>query len=388
MENGRPGDLLHRPDGRLRHQRRRGDQYGRTGHRRGRYSSAGRLSICGRDESVQRRTDVADRASVATRILAPMHDGDALQVVTVRGPIDPGDLGVTLSHDHVLMDGWDIFGSYAVILDDEETAVSELLRYRDAGGNAICDPTNGGLKRNPAALRRISEQSGVHIVMGAGWYRERVYPPEIATTSTNALADLLVRELTDGVGGTGIRPGFIGEIGTERGVISPAEERVFRAAARASRRTRCPIMTHTTHSGELALEQVALLAEEGIPADRVIISHLGDRRERGGLLRIAATGAWLSVDNLAFVAGYSPLSVRADNVAMLWAEGYGDRILLGNDICEVDALAVNGGVGYGHVIADFWPLLHERGLTEEQFRTMTVANPARAYAYPAEAAVR
>ena len=313
---------------------------------------------------------------------------DDPQVVTVRGPINPADLGVTLSHDHVLMDGWDIFGSYAVILDDEETAVSELVRYRVAGGGAICDPTNGGLKRNPEALRRVSEQSGVHIVMGAGWYRERVYPPEIATTSTNDLADLLVRELTVGVGETGIRPGFIGEIGTERGAITPAEERVFRASARASRRTGCPILTHTTHSGELALEQIALLGEEGVPAERVIVSHLGDRRERRGLLAIAASGVWLSVDNLAFVTGYSPLDVRADNVVMLWREGYGERILLGNDICEVDALAVNGGVGYGHVINDFWPLLRDRGLTEEQFHAMTVANPARAYAYAAEAAAR
>jgi phosphotriesterase-related protein len=314
--------------------------------------------------------------------------GGTPQVVTVRGPIDPASLGATLSHDHILMDGWDMFRSYAVILDDEETAISELVRYRESGGGAICDPTNIGLKRDPEGLRRVSEASGVHVVMGAGWYRERVYPASIATTSTNDLAELLVRELTVGVGDTGIRPGFIGEIGTERGVISPAEERVFRAAARASSRTGCPILTHTTHSGELALEQIALLAEEGIPAERVIISHLGDRRERRGLLAIAATGVWLSVDNLAFITGYSPLEVRADNVAMLWAEGFGARILLGNDICEVDALAINGGVGYDHVIRDFWPLLRERGISDEQFDAMTTANPARAYAYPAEAAAR
>jgi predicted metal-dependent phosphotriesterase family hydrolase len=313
---------------------------------------------------------------------------DELQVVTVRGPIDPADLGMTLSHDHVLMDGWDIFRSYAVILDDEDTAVSELVRYRAAGGGAVCDPTNGGLGRNPEALRRVSEASGVHIVMGAGWYRERVYPATIAATSTNALADLLVRELTVGVGGTGIRPGFIGEIGTERGAITPAEERVFRAAARASRRTGCPVLTHTTHSGELALEQVALLTEEGVPPGRIIVSHLGDRRETAGLLAIAQTGVWLSVDNLAFVTGYSPLSVRADNVARLWREGFGERVLLGNDICEVDALAINGGVGYANVVEHFWPLLRERGISEEQLHVMTVENPSRAYAYPAEAARR
>ena len=308
---------------------------------------------------------------------------EPLQVVTVRGPIDPADLGVTLSHDHVLVDGWDIFRTYAVILDDEATAIDELRRYRAAGGRSICDPTNLGLGRNPEALRRISEASDVHIVMGAGWYREPVYPALIQGTSTDDLAELLVRELTLGVGDTGIRPGFIGEIGTERTVITPAQERVFRAAARASRRTGCPILTHTTHMGELALEQIELLGEEGIPAQCVIVSHLGDRRDQRPLLAVAETGVWLNVDNLAFVQGYAPLSVRADNVAMLWREGFGPRVMLSNDICEVDALAVNGGPGYANVLDRFWPLLKERGISDDQFRTMTVDNPAQAFAYPA-----
>jgi len=311
---------------------------------------------------------------------------DDRQVVTVRGPIDPADLGVTLGHDHVLVDGWEMFHAYATILDDESTAVHELRRYRAAGGRSICDPTNVGIGRDPEALRRISEASDVHIVMGAGWYREPVYPPQIAGTSTNDLADLLVRELTSGVGDTGIRPGFIGEIGTERTVITPAQERVFRAAARASLRTGCPIMTHTTHMGELALEQIALLVEEGVPAERVIVSHMGDRRDQRRLLAVAATGAWISVDNLAFVQGYAPLEVRADNVVMLWREGFGERVLLSNDICETDALAINGGCGYANVIERFWPLLLERGLTAEQFAAMTVDNPARAFSYPSEQA--
>lgn len=309
-------------------------------------------------------------------------------VVTVRGPVAPSALGVTLSHDHVLMDGWAVFRSYSVIIDDEETAAAELRLYREAGGGAVCDPTNIGLGRNPAALRRISEASGVHIVMGAGWYREVTYPADLDGRSPDDLADLLVRDLTEGVDGTGIRAGFVGEIGTERGFISPLEERVFRAAARAHRRTGCPILTHTTHFGELALEQLALLAEEGVPADRVIVSHLGDRRDQRTLLEVAASGAWLSIDNLGFVAGYAPLDVRADNIARLWQEGFGSRVLLGNDICETGQLAVNGGPGYANVLQRVQPLLADRGISARQFHEMTVLNPAKAFAYPAEAARR
>jgi phosphotriesterase-related protein len=307
------------------------------------------------------------------------------RIVTVRGPIEPTALGVTLSHDHVLIDAFRMYGEasadYAWIIDDEEIAVAELAAFRDAGGGAVCDPTNVGLGRDAPALRRISERSGVHIVMGSGWYRERVHPPEIDRELPTVLADRLVRDLTVGVDGTDIRAGFIGEIGTGREAISPAEERVFRAAARAARRTGCPILTHTTHFGELALDQLELLADERVSADRVIVSHLGDRVGVRHLLPIAERGAWLSVDNLAFTAGYAPLEVRADNVAALWAEGFGERILLGNDVCRRDQLVAFGGPGYANVIHNLYPLLEARGVDRARILAMTVTNPARAFAW-------
>lgn len=312
---------------------------------------------------------------------------DERLVVTVRGPLDPGLLGATLAHDHVLSDAFAMYGEasadYAWILDEPTVAIEELTRYRAAGGGAICDPTNVGLGRDPVVLRAISEASGVHIVMGSGWYRERVYPPEIHSTSTAQLAELLVHELVDGVGDTGIRAGFIGEIGTGRGAITPAEERVFRAAARAHRATGAPIMTHTTHFGELALEQLELLADEGVAGSSVIVSHLGDRPGIASIRPIAARGAWLGIDNLGFVAGYASLETRADNVVALWDAGYGDRILLASDICRTDQLVAHGGAGYASVLTRFLPLLRERRLDDVQLRTMTVDNPGRAFSYPA-----
>lgn len=305
------------------------------------------------------------------------------RVMTVRGAVEPDQLGVTLSHDHVIIDAWEFFGKphYEVILDDEQIMAEELQLYRSAGGGAICDPTNIGIGRNPEALRRVSEASGVNIVMGAGWYREKVYPSYVYDTSTNGLADMLVREIVDGVDGSGIRPGVIGEIGTERGAFSPANERVFRAAARAHLRTGCPILTHTTHWGELALEQLDLLAEEGVDAQHVVISHLGDRRGISWWLPIAERGAWLSIDNLAFVEGYAPVAFRADNVAALCAEGLAGQIMLSNDICALDQLATYGGVGYGNVLRNFLPLLRERGVSEDHIHQMLVENPRRAFQF-------
>src|SRR5581483_5438122 len=166
------------------------------------------------------------------------------RVMTVLGPVDPSELGIVLAHEHLLSDSWKIVQDYAFVVDNEQLACEEAGHFRAAGGGTICDPTNLGLGRNPVALRRISEATGLHIVMGSGWYRERAYPPYVFEETAARLAERLVDEIEHGIEATGIRPGFIGEIGTERFHISPAEERVFRAAARAHSRTGAPIMTH------------------------------------------------------------------------------------------------------------------------------------------------
>ena len=147
-------------------------------------------------------------------------------------------------------------------------------------------------------------------------------------------------------------------------------------------------MTHTTHFGELAIEQLDLLAEEGVDARSVIVSHLGDRQGIRTLLPIAARGAWINVDNLGFVGGYAPLDGRADNVAALVAEGLIDRVMLSNDICLTDQLATNGGPGYANVMVSFLPLLRARGLSDTQLDTLLVQNPRRAFAYDADGARR
>jgi len=301
-----------------------------------------------------------------------------MAIVTVQGPIAASQAGYTLSHEHLLCDLWDLARSYDSILDDESLAIRELAEYREAGGGTLIDATSCGLGRNPGALRRISEATGVQIIMGAGWYRECFYPAIVFEQDTNTLADLIVSEVTQGADGTDVRAGIIGEIGTERKHITPAQERVFRAAARAQRRTGACIMTHTTHFGELALEQIALLQEEGVPAARIVISHLGDRHDTRDLLKIAQRGVFMSVDNIGYLGqGYPGDEVRARNVSLLTSEGHLAQIVLSGDICQKTHLAAYGGKGYAHVPRHFVPLLHKNGLTEEATHQMTVVNPAR-----------
>lgn len=300
------------------------------------------------------------------------------EVITVRGAIDPAAMGITQTHEHLVLDAMDHYGGYGFVIDDEDLIVEELKAFSGAGGRTICDVTVDEIGRNPQALARISAASGVHVVMGAGWYREFGYPREVEERTSNELADVLVRDIELGVGDTGIRAGFIGEIGTGRHYVKPAEERVFRAAALAQARTGVVISTHTTRWGTLAMEQIAMLQEFGADLSRVIIGHLGDRRGVHHLLPIAARGVYVEVDNIGYL-DYQPESVRADNVAALVAEGFVDQVLLSEDICMLDHLAAYGGKGYGYLLNTFVPMLHERGVSDEHVKRMLVDNPARAF---------
>lgn len=304
-----------------------------------------------------------------------------IPIQTVTGPIAPESLGTTLMHEHTFCDLWEWGGrlQYNSTVDDEELLAEELAIYREAGGTGLVDVTTIGAGRNPAGVQRLAQATGLHLIMGAGWYRERVYPREVYELSTNQLADRLIREFADGADGTNARPGIIGELGTERFHISPAEERVFRAGARAQRQIGAAITTHTTHFGDLALEQVELLQEEGVRSDRIIIGHVGERRHVLLELAIAKTGAYVQIDHVGRQpsSGAQPERQRARNVVAIARAGHLNQLLISMDICSNALLHWNGGHGYDYLLQSFVPLLREEGLSEAEVRTILVDNPRR-----------
>jgi len=302
--------------------------------------------------------------------------------MTVQGPIDAETMGFTQPHEHVLLDLFDMKGSYDGILEDRGLATEEVQAYRDAGGRTIVDTTSMGIGRDPEGLVEVSRATGVNIVMGTGWYRETVYPRVVLESPARVLAEILIREIEVGVGETGIRAGVIGELGTERYHITPAQERVFRAAALASVATGTTITTHTSHYGELGLDQVALLMGEGVPAERIVIGHMGDRRGLDIERPVLDTGVFLEIDHVGF-AEYQTDDRRADHVAALVRDGFTDQLLVSSDVCFRTHLHVYGGRGYDHLIERFLPKLRDRGVSEEAIRRITVDNPWRAFARPA-----
>jgi predicted metal-dependent phosphotriesterase family hydrolase len=306
--------------------------------------------------------------------------------MTVTGPVESRSLGVTLPHEHVLIDlfvapsRWDIAG----ILFDVDVMVDELMHFRNAGGTTLVDTTLPAIKRDPDGLRSISERTGVQIVMGCGWYREPYYPPEdaIDRVSVDELADRLVQEIDEGTGEQAVRPGIIGEIGCHKAWMSAQEERVHRAAARAQKATGLALTTHSMAS-PIGLRQLDILEEEGVDPARVVIGHADSYPVWDYHLAIVRRGAYVQFDKVGDPhAFFLPEARLVRSVCDLVEAGYLEQILLSHDICFRSHLKYMGGHGYDYLLTKFVPALLEAGLSLQEVDTIVRDNPQRMLSLP------
>jgi phosphotriesterase-related protein len=300
------------------------------------------------------------------------------QVMTVRGAISPDELGHTQMHDHLFADlSWARHRWLAMPITDEVQITEEIRLYGQAGGGTLVDPVLEHIGRLPEAMRRVSEATGVHVVMGTGFYREPYYPEFVNKLPTQDIADYIVDEIENGVGDTGIKPGIIGEIGLDKRWVQGVEERVLRAAARAQVATGLAITTHTPP--KMSLEFLKIFQEEGVEPDRVVFGHLDNTLEMHELERVAATGAYIEFD-LIGIDFINSDKRRAEFLAELVRLGHQDRLLVSQDMCSRSRFKTNGGHGYQHLIDNFLPMLREEGVDEEAIQAMTHLNPARVLA--------
>ena len=298
------------------------------------------------------------------------------EVMTVTGPVRPEELGFTLIHEHIflslLMDHLDTNR----VLDDPGAARSELQRYKDAGGVTVVDQTNRGLEQQPEAVRRMALETGLLIVLGCGWYREPFYDPRLYRESANQIADEMIRDVREGIDGSGVRAGIIGELGAHETWISPVEERVLRAGARAHLQTDATIATHGLFA-PVGLDQLDILEEEGVAPGRVVVGHAQDYPEHEYHAEIARRGAFISFDGMSDRNRFL-LERDLANIKRIVDAGFIDHLLLAHDVCLKSAYVSTGGDGYQFISTVLYPYLREIGISEEQFRHIMVDNPRRA----------
>jgi phosphotriesterase-related protein len=342
------------------------------------------------------------------------------QIQTVLGPIPPETMGIALPHEHLLIDfkvmfvepaaasdkgragepvslenlGW-VRQNFNSNLDnlrllDERVAEDEILLFKHAGGQTVVDPTNGSLGRDPLALARIARSTGLNIVMGAGYYVAAAHPPDMSGRTVDDLAREMVRDVTAGVGDTGIRSGLIGEIGCTW-PWTDNERKVVRAAVIAQRDTGAPLMIHPGRDPGAPMEIAQFVDKHGGDLRRTIMCHI-DRTiaDARSVIDLAQTGIWLEYDLFGLETSHYPYNPAFDmpndggriaHVLALLEAGHRDQILLSHDIAYKHSLVKYGGYGYHHLLVNVVPRLRRKGLDDSGLRRLLVENPARAFAF-------
>jgi phosphotriesterase-related protein len=334
------------------------------------------------------------------------------KIETVLGPIPPDDLGLTLAHEHLLFDLrclWeapppdrehlvdaeptpdvraeierDLYHSKATLHQpDPGLAAREAAAFREAGGRTIVDVTTIGLGPDPIALRQIATATGLNVVAGAGYYREKCLPPEVLDKSIDELAHELEGWVVEGMYGTDVRAGILGELGT-MSPIRPFEERQLRAAARVQRKTGVGINVHPAIWAHEHLRIIDILDDAGADLTRVAISHCDQLIEPDWHAQIAERGVLLDFDTFGAEFEYDsdgsrePTDAeRIDCLVRLLDAGRADQLLLSHDICSRLQLHEYGGPGYDHVPTTIVPRLRAVGVTQDDLDRMLVANPIR-----------
>lgn len=337
---------------------------------------------------------------------------DSGNVTTVNGPIAVDQLGVTMMHEHIVIDasswwhcpdcaermfltdrpvGMGILGELRMdpfvnrdncTLVDVDLAISELKQFGDLGGRTIVDPTNASIGRDPRTLQTISQRTGLNIVMGAGYYLEASLPERFAAMSKQDIADEIVRESVEGVGDTGIPIGIIGEIGIGKD-FTPAEEKSLRGAAIAHAKTGLPLSVHLPGWERLAHRVLDVVAEEGGNLDHTVLCHMNPSGEDFDYqASLAERGAFIEYDMIGMDYYYADQDAQspcdeenAKAITRLVEAGFGHSILLSQDVFLKMMLTHYGGFGYAYVLRHFLPRLRRHGLTDAQIDTLMHNNP-------------
>ena len=341
-------------------------------------------------------------------------------IQTVLGAIAPEAAGITLPHEHLLIDFKVMFAEPAAASDkgrawepvslanlgwvrqhfnanldnlrltDERLAADEILLFKHAGGRTVVDPTPKTLARDPLALARIARATGLNVVMGAGYYVAASHPPDMDRRTVDELAREMIADVRSGVGDTGVRSGLIGEIGTTW-PWTDNERKVLSAAVAAQRETGAPLMIHPGRHPRMPMELAEFVQKEGGDLRRTIMCHLcrtiADVR---AVIDLAQTGLWLEYDLFGLENSYYPYNPAFDmpndggrmaHVLSLIEAGHRDQILMSHDIAYKTSLVAYGGYGYHHLLVNVVPRLRRKGVDDAGLRRLLVENPARAFVF-------
>ncbi|WP_404454912.1 phosphotriesterase [Virgibacillus necropolis] len=298
-------------------------------------------------------------------------------IQTVAGKIKKEELGLCAAHEHLSIDLSRIKNDPDTILDDEQGMVSELNHFHEAGGRSMIELTNNGMGRDVKRLKRLSEATNVHIVTCTGFYKDPFIPEFAQGWDQNQFAAHFIREITQGIEGTDIFPGVIGEVGTSVDEIKPVEKALILGAGKAALETGLPVSTHTS-LGTLGSKQVDMFFGLGLPKEQIIIGHQDLNANKEEVLDVLQSGVYIGFDTIG-KNNYRPDEDRLAFLMDFIERGLQKQILLSADLTRKSHWRKHGGPGYDLVLNKFIPAMKERGVSDDVITDLLVHNPANAF---------
>ena len=310
-------------------------------------------------------------------------------VETVNGPVDVEELGRTLIHEHFRTTDEAMRFQFPHMYDEDaewEAAINDANAVASNGIRTVVEPSAMFLQRDARFSKRVADESGLQIVLATGVYTYEHLPQPLMNRDEDALADIFVHDIEQGIQGTEIKAAFLKCAADEPGV-TPNIEKVHRAVARASNRTGRPIMAHSRPASGTGLEQMRIFEEEGVDPAKVQIAHTGDTDDLDYIERLLERGCFIGMDRYGLDL-FLPIEPRNATVLALLERGYADRMFLSQDYCSTidwfppevaEYLRANEVPKWSMTLLfdEVIPELRERGMTDEQLDQMMVENPKR-----------
>lgn len=281
--------------------------------------------------------------------------------------------GFTLVHEHMSIDltPGDIgTGSFELLCSD----LKEAYKY---GVRNIVDMTNQSMGRAPEHVRRLTEETGINIIMSTGYYLEQFIGKYIENSSVDEIAAGAVRDLTTGIGESGIRAGVIGEIAWCHEGPGKLELKSWEAMCIAAKKTGAVVSTHPSR-GKQQIAQAEYLIGHGIPPERIVIGHIEFYPDDDSLKKLLGMGVYIGLDMIGKSGGKGD-EYRAETVCKVKEWGYLSQIMMSMDICRVQDLRSGGGYGYAYLFESFIPKLNNKGISAEDIEVMLRKNPEKLF---------
>ena len=297
------------------------------------------------------------------------------KVRTVTGDIPAEEMGFTYPHEHLHAVPPPQQKDRDLELSDYDKSVKELLNFKSAGGCTVFEASTIDYGRDLNLLKKMSIESGVNVVGTTGFNKHIYYPGWVEEKSTEEIADMLLRDITEGGDGGDVKAGFL-KIGTYYNYIHPLEEKTAVAAVIAQKKTGAAIWGHT-EAGTMGLEVLEILKREGADFSHVCLGHLDRNPDEYYLLKLAEQGIYLQFDGPGKVK-YYPDSVRVALIKSLISHGHIDQMLISGDMGRASYLeAYGGGPGFKFIASKFIPRLLDEGISEEDIHKIFYDNPQR-----------